>query len=72
MSFKNYKRRREGKTDYAKRLEMLKSRQPRLVVRKSNKCVIVQVVEFGEKGDKTLACANSFDLGKFGFKGACN
>ena len=72
MSFKNYKRRREGKTDYAKRLEMLKSRKPRLVVRKSNKRVLVQLVVFNEKGDETIACANSSDLKKFGFEGKCN
>jgi large subunit ribosomal protein L18 len=72
MSFKNYKRRREGKTDYAKRLAILKSRKPRLVVRKSNRSVLVQLIVFNEKGDETIACASSFDLKKFGFEGKCN
>lgn len=72
MSFKNYKRRREGKTDYVKRLGMLKSGKPRLVVRKSNRNVLVQLVVFNEKGDETVASAITSDLKKFGFEGKCN
>lgn len=71
-SFKNYKRRRNGKTDYSKRLGLLKSGKPRLVVRKSNASVLVQVILFNEKGDQTVAQASSFDLKKFGFEGKCN
>ncbi|PKM92237.1 MAG: hypothetical protein CVU81_01555 [Euryarchaeota archaeon HGW-Euryarchaeota-1] len=46
-----YKRRREGKTYYQKRINLLLSRLPRLVVRFTNKHIICQIVEYGEKGD---------------------
>lgn len=54
-----YRRRREGKTDFEKRLRFIKSKTPRLVVRRSNKSVIVQVIEFDPKGDKTLLSINA-------------
>ena len=38
------RRRREGKTDYKARLAMLKSEKPRLVIRKSNRYLVVQIV----------------------------
>ena len=68
----HFKRRREGKTDYAKRLALLKSGKPRLVVRKTNRFVIVQVISWTEKGDQTVACATSKALGNFGFQGKSN
>jgi len=68
----NFRRRRQGVTDYAKRVALLKSGLPRLVVRKSNKYVIVQVVEFSEKGDETIAAATSRQLSKLGFQGKAN
>jgi len=63
-----FKRRREGKTDYKKRLKLLFSKKPRLVVRKSLKYVKAQIVEFDESGDKTLASASSQKLKSFGWK----
>ena len=65
-----FRRRREGKTDFAKRLEMLKSKKPRLVVRGSNKNYTAQLVKFNPKGDETLASAVSKELGKYGWKAA--
>ena len=56
------RRRREGVTDYRKRLKMLKSRKVRLVVRKSIKNTLIQLVEYKEGGDFILACANSKEL----------
>ncbi len=64
----HFKRRRNGRTDYAKRIKLLKSRKPRLVVRKTLRGVICQVVCFGEKGDETVASAHSKTLQKIGFK----
>jgi len=49
-----FKRRREGKTRYDKRLAYVKSGVPRMVVRKSNKYVRVQFIEFDPKGDKCI------------------
>ena len=63
-----FRRRKEGKTNYKKRLSMLKSGTPRLVARRTNKYVIVQLIEYLDKGDKTIAHANSRELEKFGWK----
>ena len=63
-----FRRRREGRTNYHTRLKLLKSRTPRLVVRRTNKYVIAQINSFDLKGDITLAHANSFELKKHGWK----
>jgi large subunit ribosomal protein L18 len=63
------RRRREGRTDYRKRLKLLKSREIRLVVRKSIKNTIIQLIEYKEGGDNILASANSKELiSKFNWK----
>jgi large subunit ribosomal protein L18 len=64
-----YRRRREGKTDYKKRLALLKSGRPRFVVRKSLSHFTCQVISFDPKGDITLASANSKELAKVGWLG---
>jgi len=63
-----FKRRREGKTDYKRRLKLLTSKKSRLVVRKSLKYIIGSIVEFTEKGDRTLATASSKELKKMNWK----
>jgi large subunit ribosomal protein L18 len=63
-----FRRRGEGKTDYKKRLALLKSNKPRLVVRRSNKSTNVQVIQYLKEGDKVLATANSKQLAKYGWK----
>jgi large subunit ribosomal protein L18 len=67
-----FKRRRLGKTNYRKRLRLLLSKKPRLVVRKSLKYITAQIIEFSEKGDKTLAAATSKELKKLGWNFACD
>lgn len=62
-----YRRKRDGKTDYKKRLVMLKSKQPRLVVRKSNKNIQVQLIEYAPDGDKVLLTVRSGELKNFGW-----
>lgn len=62
-----YRRKREGKTDYRSRLALLKSKIPRLVVRKSNKHTLAQLVKYDEKGDKVMAAAHSRELAKLGW-----
>lgn len=57
-----FKRQIKGKTDYRKRLELVKSRLPRIVVRKSLKNILVQLVEYGEKGDKIILSASTREL----------
>lgn len=61
-----YKRKREGKTNYAKRLSLLVSRKPRAVLRKSLQGLVVQIVAYSHNGDTILASAYTRDLKKFG------
>jgi len=65
-----YRRKREGKTDYKKRLSLLKSRKPRLVVRKSNSNMNIQIIKYEENGDEVVASANSKELDAYGWKQA--
>jgi large subunit ribosomal protein L18 len=63
------RRRAEGKTNYHKRLKLLKSRKLRCVIRASNNHLIVQIIESKLGGDKILASAHSKELiKKFGWK----
>lgn len=62
------RRRREGVTDYRVRLKLVKSSLPRLVIRKSNKYITVQIVESKRGGDKTLVTVTSKHLLKYGWK----
>lgn len=62
-----FKRRRLGKTNYKKRLKLLLSKKPRLVVRRSLKYIRAQIIEFDPKGDRTLVSASSQELKKFGW-----
>jgi large subunit ribosomal protein L18 len=64
-----FKRKRDGKTDYKKRLKLLSSKKPRLVIRKSLKNLSVQIIEYDPKGDKINVSAHSRELIKRGWKG---
>jgi len=66
-----YRRRREQKTDYNKRLSLLKSRKSRLVVRLTNQRVIAQVVKFTTAGDLVVTAVDSFHLKELGWSGSC-
>ncbi len=63
------KRIREGKTNYWKRLALLKSGKPRLVIRKGHNSFLAQVVVSKEGKDVTVASACSRDLVKLGYRG---
>ena len=63
-----FRRKREGKTNYKKRLELLKSSQTRLVIRRSNTAVIVQFVNYAPDGDKVVTTLHSNKLESFGWK----
>lgn len=56
------KRRREGRTDYRKRLKLLASRKPRCVVRLTSRHTIVQFVEYRDQKDFVLTGATSKEL----------
>lgn len=61
------RRRREGKTDYYARRELLKSGKTRVVIRRSTKHMRVQFIEALPNGDKTLSDSISSQLNKFGW-----
>ncbi len=59
-----YRRRREGRTNFAKRLALVKSGKTRMTVRKSNKGIVIQFISFGHEGDKTLLTVTGTHLAK--------
>lgn len=54
-----YRRKREGRTNYKKRLGLLKSGKPRMVIRISNKYIQVQLVQYEPDGDRVLLTLHS-------------
>jgi len=65
-----FRRRREGKTNYHRRLKLLKSKKPRLVVRKSLNHHIAQIIVYDPKGDRTIVSAHTRELIRdFGWRG---
>jgi large subunit ribosomal protein L18 len=67
-----FKRRKEGKTNYAKRLALIKSKKIRIVIRKTNTKIIAQAIKYNPKGDETLTQATSTELKKYKFYGTNN
>ena len=65
-----FRRRREGKTDYAARIKLVDYEKSRLVVRVSNAHATVQVIDYAPEGDITVASAVSKQLSAFGYKGS--
>jgi large subunit ribosomal protein L18 len=63
-------RKRNGKTDYRKRIKYLSSNKIRIVIRPSNNKIIIQAIEFNENGDKCLLSVDSTSLRKYGWKGS--
>ena len=63
-----FKRRLNGKTNYKKRLALVKSRKTRFVIRKKHNTIVIQAVNFGMKGDIAITGANSRELIKLGWK----
>jgi large subunit ribosomal protein L18 len=68
----SFRRRRTNLTNYRKRLALLKSGKPRMVVRKTNRQVIVQFVNFTNDHDETIASATSNELSQFNWKPSTN
>ncbi|MFP4523018.1 MAG: 50S ribosomal protein L18 [Candidatus Nanoarchaeia archaeon] len=67
-----YRRKRQGKTNYKKRLDLLKGNKHRLVVRKSNSSIQLQLIDYLPDGDKVIATFNSLSLSKKGWDYSCN
>ncbi|MFQ6012422.1 MAG: 50S ribosomal protein L18 [Thermoplasmata archaeon] len=64
-----FRRRGRGQTNYRKRLALLKSEKPRVVVRKTLSGTVVQLIRFRPVGDEVLAAATSQELRRFEWKG---
>lgn len=66
------RRKRTSTTNYKKRIAALKSGIRRVVVRRSNRSITMQVIEYDKNGDKTLASANSRELRGIGWEPRSN
>lgn len=64
-----FKRKLRGKTDYRKRLKLLKSGRHRIVVRAGLGSTKVSIVKYADKGDKVELSVSSSNLEKMGWKG---
>ncbi|HPY73457.1 MAG TPA: 50S ribosomal protein L18 [Methanothrix sp.] len=62
-----FRRRREGRTDYHFRYKLILSRKPRLVIRKGNKNINLQLIVAEPAGDRTLLTVSSQELKKLGY-----
>lgn len=62
------RRRKQSKTDYLKRMNLLKSEKKRIVFRKTNSYLIAQYVESDEAKDKIILGVNSKTLLDYGWQ----
>lgn len=62
-----FRRRKEGKTNYRARLNLVKSGLPRAVVRKSLSGTTIQLIDYHTDGDRVLVQAGYGDLKKMGW-----
>jgi large subunit ribosomal protein L18 len=67
-----FRRRREGKTDYRLRRALVISRKKRVVIRKSNRNIRLQLISSHAEGDKTYLSISSKDLTQFNWEGSMN
>ena len=61
------RRRKENKTDYLKRLKLLKSERARIVFRKTNKYIISEYVKSEDAQDKVIFGFDSKNLNDYGW-----
>lgn len=66
-----YHRKKEGRTNYKKRLRLLQGRKDRLVIRRTNKYLIAQIVKYKPAGDEVVLSSNSKELVKMNWKHSC-
>lgn len=64
-----FRRRHERKTNYRKRLKLLLSRKPRVVIRMSNKYIRMQLVSSDMSSDITSVDVISSELKRYGYEG---
>ena len=64
-----FRRKRQGRTYYKKRMKILMSNKYRFVARKSLKNLKASIVQFDPKGDRITVTVDSKSLEKIGWKG---
>ena len=67
-----FRRRREYRTDYYARKKLLRSGESRAVVRRSNRNITIQFVDFDMEGDIVRAAASTRELRKMGWEYSCS
>ena len=67
-----FRRRREESTNYYTRRKLLTGHETRAVLRRSNRNVSIQFVEFSMEGDKILASASTRELSVMGWEYTCS
>lgn len=67
----HFRRKREGKTDYKRRLKLLLAGKKRIAIRKSLKNTWIQLIEYSPAGDRIVLSAHSKELKKLGWKSGC-
>ncbi len=69
----DFRRRREALTDYKKRLALVKGGHDRVVIRKTNRRIIGEIIRYQENGDVVVAYADSINLArKYGWPSRSN
>jgi len=66
------RRRRQNITDYRSRKALIVGDLPRVIVRKSNRHVRIQIANYTEGGDSIVASAYSKELVDLGWEGNCD
>jgi len=61
------KRKKNKKTDYKLRMNLLKSNLPRLLIRKSLRYILIQIIKSENSQDKVIISSTSKELKKFGW-----
>ena len=62
-----FRRKKQKRTNYKKRRLLLLAGKSRLVVRKSSRNIVAQIVEYEAKGDKIITSAQGIELKKLGW-----
>lgn len=63
-----HRRKREGRTNYKKRLAYLKSGNVRLVIRPTSRNIVVQLVRYAPQGDQVLSTVTAISLKQYGWR----
>lgn len=64
----SFRRKREGKTNYYKRLRLLRTQFARIIVRPSLANITAQIATYDEKGDKIIIGVTGKALERYGWK----